>query len=106
MTEPKPSELELKQAADEYVRREYNPDAPLKSPTPVALRYGFLAGAKWQLNKLQSRPDSGKGSGVHGETCPKVPHDNPAGGYLHAADDDRPYDVDGCKYCGRCHRAI
>ncbi len=36
-------------------------------------------------------------------TCPKRPHDNPLGGYLHAADDDSPYDVDGTSYCGRCH---
>lgn len=42
--------------------------------------------------------------GVHGETCQKVPHTHSSGGYLHAADDDRPYDVDGLKYCGRCHR--
>jgi hypothetical protein len=33
--------------------------------------------------------------------CVKVPH---AGtGYLHAEDDDGPYDVDGVLYCGRCH---
>lgn len=24
-------------------------------------------------------------------------------GYLHSAVDDRPYDVDGLTYCGRCH---
>lgn len=35
--------------------------------------------------------------------CPKAPHDNPSGGYLHGEDDDRPYDVDGMLYCGRCH---
>ncbi len=38
----------------------------------------------------------------HG-TCPKQPHDNPEGGYLHGKDDNSPYDVDGCLYCGRCH---
>lgn len=36
-------------------------------------------------------------------TCPKMPHDNPNSGYLHAADDDSPYSVDGLLYCGRCH---
>ncbi len=37
----------------------------------------------------------------HGRDCPKVEHHG--GGYLHGADDDRPYDVDGAQYCGRCH---
>jgi hypothetical protein len=41
---------------------------------------------------------------VHGVDCEKVPHTGP--GYLHAADDDRRYDVDGVQYCGRCHRAV
>jgi hypothetical protein len=44
--------------------------------------------------------------GVHGETCVKAPHVNSLGGYLHAADDDRPYDVDGVRYCGRCQWAL
>jgi hypothetical protein len=35
--------------------------------------------------------------------CHKVHHDD-TGGYLHGANDDRPYDVDGATYCGRCHR--
>ncbi len=37
----------------------------------------------------------------HGRDCPKAPHYG--GGYLHAGDDDKPYDVDGIAYCGRCH---
>ncbi len=37
----------------------------------------------------------------HGKTCKKAPHG--AGGYLHLPEDDGPYDVDGVKYCGRCH---
>lgn len=37
----------------------------------------------------------------HGIDCPKVPH--LGAGYLHDATDDRPYDVDGVLYCGRCH---
>ena len=43
---------------------------------------------------------------VHGRTCQKKPHDNPEGGYLHGEDDDTPYDVDGWKYCGRCHQVL
>lgn len=39
--------------------------------------------------------------GRHGADCPKVEHYGE--GYLHAASDDRPYDVDGVVYCGRCH---
>lgn len=37
----------------------------------------------------------------HGVDCPKAAHVN--GGELHAPDDDRPFDVDGLSYCGRCH---
>lgn len=40
-------------------------------------------------------------TGGHGKRCPKVQHVGE--GYLHAADDDSPYDVDGVLYCGRCH---
>lgn len=40
----------------------------------------------------------------HGRDCPKVAH--LGNGYLHDADDDRPYDVDGAIYCGRCHAAL
>lgn len=41
---------------------------------------------------------------IHGVTCAKVPHT--CEGMLHGEDDDRPYDVDGAKYCGRCHLHI
>lgn len=38
----------------------------------------------------------------HGIACPKVVHK--AGiSYEHGPTDDRPYDVDGVTYCGRCH---
>lgn len=40
----------------------------------------------------------------HGKDCPKKEHIRE--GYLHDADDDRPYDVDGVLYCGRCHYAM
>lgn len=42
---------------------------------------------------------------IHGVNCRKAPHviDGVNCGYLHAEDDDRPYDVDGMEYCGRCH---
>ncbi len=39
-----------------------------------------------------------------GELCKRVPHFGT--GYLHGADDDGPYDVDGDTYCGRCHRLL
>jgi hypothetical protein len=52
--------------------------------------------------------DSAMGAGgvQHGVNCPKVIHAENTTGYLHAADDDTPYDVDGCTYCGRCHYAL
>jgi len=40
----------------------------------------------------------------HGVTCKKAPHTR--GGYLHGENDDTPYNVDGCNYCGRCHIAL
>lgn len=41
---------------------------------------------------------------THGVNCPKIFHTG--AGHLHAEDDDTPYDVDGCKYCGRCHKVL
>lgn len=40
----------------------------------------------------------------HGINCQKKPHLK--SGMLHSKDDDGPYDVDGCLYCGRCHKAL
>ena len=37
----------------------------------------------------------------HGTYCQKAPHSGR--GYLHMANDDMPYLVDGVWYCGRCH---
>lgn len=37
--------------------------------------------------------------------CHKEPHKQ-RGGYLHAEDVDTPYDVDGLRYCGRCHHFL
>ena len=38
----------------------------------------------------------------HGVNCAKALH--VAGdGYMHGEFDDRPYLVDGLRYCGRCH---
>jgi len=42
---------------------------------------------------------------IHGLTCAKAVHLLGAG-YLHDASDDTPYDVDGVRYCGRCHMAF
>ena len=41
----------------------------------------------------------------HGVNCDKVLHGNDAG-HLHGENDDSPYFVDGCKYCGRCHESL
>lgn len=38
----------------------------------------------------------------HGYTCEKVEHLEGVG-YLHEADDNRPYWIDNVAYCGRCH---
>lgn len=40
----------------------------------------------------------------HGTDCVKQKH--LGGGYLHAENDDTPYDVDGLAYCGRCHEYL
>ena len=42
--------------------------------------------------------------GYHHVNCVKVVH--VGSGHLHGPDDDSPYDVDGCRYCGRCHIAL
>ena len=54
----------------------------------------------WLLRVLDGRPRYS----AHGVTCPKVEHTGT--GHLHGAEDDWPYDVDGVRYCGRCHVAI
>lgn len=41
---------------------------------------------------------------VHGRDCAKAPHIGT--GHLHDAKDDRPFDVDGVTYCGRCHEYL
>jgi hypothetical protein len=51
-----------------------------------------------------SIPASHKEALVHGINCEKKPHIRT--GYLHGEDDDTPYDVDGLKYCGRCHTSL
>lgn len=56
--------------------------------TPSSARYGH-AHLNWCVVQ-------------HGMTCQKIRHTE-RGGYLHGADDDRPYNVDGVMYCGRCH---
>ncbi len=40
----------------------------------------------------------------HGKNCMKRRHGKSE--YLHDADFDGPYDVDGVDYCGRCHEAL
>jgi len=53
----------------------------------------------WNGSPLPPRP-----SVQHGVDCKKAPHIRE--GYLHAEDDDGPFDVDGIAYCGRCHQVI
>lgn len=54
----------------------------------------------WENAAVYSR----KAVRTHGRDCPKVPHTG--AGYLHSAEDDGRYDVDGVWYCGRCHEAL
>ena len=42
---------------------------------------------------------------VHGVNCPKVEHER-YDTFIHDADFDGTYQVDGIRYCGRCHRQI
>lgn len=58
------------------------------------------------LESMLSSPVIGSPEVRHGSTCPKAPHDNPNGGYLHAPEDDGPFNDDGVTYCGRCHRFL
>jgi uncharacterized coiled-coil protein SlyX len=41
-----------------------------------------------------------------GGKCKKHPHAPGKTGYMHDADDDGQYDVDGVLYCGRCHHCV
>lgn len=52
-------------------------------------------------DKIQAGEAGAPSPARHGVNCPKAPHG--AGGFLHLPEDDGPYDVDGVKYCGRCH---
>ena len=54
-------------------------------------------------NELPARPLERTVRPVrHGTDCKKVEH--LGDGYLHRADDNGSYDVDGLVYCGRCHK--
>lgn len=57
-------------------------------------------GLEKRIRELFSIPEEAI---VHGVNCQKSIHDRMMTGYLHSENDDRPYDVDGVKYCGRCH---
>ena len=60
-------------------------------------RYLILMVEQIQADARSNEPE------LHGWSCPKVQHGNKSG-FLHGAcDDDGPYDVDGVRYCGRCH---
>jgi hypothetical protein len=48
-----------------------------------------------------------RGNLQHGVNCRKVLHiTSGMQGWMHESDDDKPYDVDGVNYCGRCHQAL
>lgn len=55
-------------------------------------------------NSLNSIKNSYGEKIIHGVNCQKVIHIG--NGHLHSGDDNKPYDVDGCSYCGRCHHAL
>jgi hypothetical protein len=57
------------------------------------------------LEAVHGETGYGRTAVVHGQTCVKQQHAL-GGAYLHSAVDDSPYDVDGCRYCGRCHQAL
>lgn len=46
-----------------------------------------------------------QGDVQHGVTCEKKSHEGKTG-MLHGPEDDSPYHVVGCSYCGRCHGAL
>ena len=92
--------IEDRDIMDRYDAAEYGWDAAVE-------RY-----QEWIRNAVN---DALSGSGEHKRSnkmrepthrgdCQKIVHSG--SGYLHADDDDSPYDVDGVTYCGRCHRAI
>ena len=54
-----------------------------------------------RVRDLERALVAASGRAAHGVDCPKARH--LGAGYLHGEDDDRPYDVDGVTYCGRCH---
>ncbi len=74
--------------------------AALDDPTAARwLTPDYIAAIRLVLDALPTREPV-----EHGRNCQKMTH--LGNGYLHDADDDRPYDVDGVTYCGRCHRAL
>jgi hypothetical protein len=61
-------------------------------------------GCQYLVLMQGAEPTVKPGSPRHGIDCTKVAHN--VEGLLHAEDDDKPYDVDGVMYCGRCHQWI
>jgi hypothetical protein len=64
----------------------------------------YYIGVAARLRSLDGTVSANVCDIVHGANCPKKPHTRT--GYLHGEDDDTPYNVDGLKYCGRCHTAL
>jgi len=95
-------EVRLTRVRDRLLRE--NGMGPLLTDSERARGDGPLTGLHTGGKELGEATSSRVvgGSVIHGRSCEKVVHLG-AGGYLHDASDDTPYDVDGVRYCGRCH---
>lgn len=69
------------------------------TPVSVLIQSAYLIGC---IDGFNSNGKQSQESPIHGFSCPKVVHGE-SQGYLHDAQDDSPYLVDGAQYCGRCH---
>jgi hypothetical protein len=88
-----------------------DPQQEEKQQDSVARGRGSATAREPQGSTAMDKPDNSIIE--HGKTCEKVPHEPDPRiphqrlgrneGWLHAADDDSPYFVDGLRYCGRCH---
>lgn len=93
----------------EHRARTGHPYAIISVPPPICETCQQLQGLFAELEQRNAEAmmqdlDAEEAS-VHGVDCRKAVHDSRTG-YLHGAADDRPYDVDGVRYCGRCHRVL
>lgn len=92
-----PSDMSYELGCDEGKRNSWK--SARKHPTVVA----FEREHNPTLKVPASPAGELEGALEHGVNCNKVVHVQGRAGYLHAENDDTPYDVDGVMYCGRCH---